>query len=89
MESGQDYQRLPNSADHNCFACSPANDAGFELDVDLDGWISAGINDFTRANVYDCCHICSCLKVVWTGRRLALGHLRSGLMQDWARMSMN
>ena len=32
MESGQDYQRLPNSADHNCFGCSPINPSGLQME---------------------------------------------------------
>lgn len=31
MESGHDYQRLPNSADHNCFGCSPVNPSGLQM----------------------------------------------------------
>jgi uncharacterized protein (TIGR00369 family) len=32
MASGQNYQRLPNSADHNCFGCSPINPSGLQME---------------------------------------------------------
>lgn len=31
MESEQNYQRLPNTADHNCFGCSPINPSGLQM----------------------------------------------------------
>ena len=36
MESGHDYQRLPNSADHNCFGCSPVNPSGLQMNFFAD-----------------------------------------------------
>jgi uncharacterized protein (TIGR00369 family) len=32
MASGQNYHRLPNSADHNCFGCSPINPSGLQME---------------------------------------------------------
>jgi len=31
MESERDCQPLPNSADHNCFGCSPQNPSGLQM----------------------------------------------------------
>jgi len=31
MKIDADFKRLPTSADHNCFACSPANAAGLQM----------------------------------------------------------
>jgi acyl-coenzyme A thioesterase PaaI-like protein len=37
MESGQDREYLPNSADHNCFGCSPSNPSGLQMKFFADG----------------------------------------------------
>ena len=31
MESEENYSRLPNSTDHNCFGCSPVNSSGLQM----------------------------------------------------------
>jgi len=31
MKSKQSHQNLPNSADHNCFGCSPVNPSGLQM----------------------------------------------------------
>ena len=51
MESGQDYQRLPNSADHNCFGCSPVNPSGLQMEFFAD-------HDTVFSNVTIPDHLC-------------------------------
>jgi uncharacterized protein (TIGR00369 family) len=51
MESGQDRQYLPNSADHNCFGCSPTNPSGLQMKFFADG-------DKVSSNVTIPDHLC-------------------------------
>jgi uncharacterized protein (TIGR00369 family) len=37
MESEKNRQYLPNSADHNCFGCSPSNPSGLQMKFFADG----------------------------------------------------